>query len=288
MRIKQLLRKAREKWPRIVYERLTEPLHLNVLSALVAVAGSYRAKIAFDLVVRQQYAFCLLKTADYARQLGLQTVTVIEFGVASGAGLMNMCEIARNVTAVSSVRFKIFGFDSGKGLPAPRDYRDHPEAFGVGSFPMLDRNALIDALPWNAQLVIGEVRDTLPAFMSALSPASPLGFVAVDVDSYSSAKQCLEVLRGPSACYLPMTLVYLDDIGFDSANQWVGELLAVEEFNDENRMRKIHPFAALRKQRIFKHAGWIDQVYLASMFDHVWYDAYNTATEKQVLVNPYL
>jgi hypothetical protein len=47
---------------------------------------------------------------------------------------------------------------------------------------------------------------------------------------------------------LPMTLVWLDDIGFDSANPWAGELLAAVEFNEENEKRKIYPFKALRKQ----------------------------------------
>ena len=37
---------------RIFVERLTEPLHLNLISLFVGVFGTYRAKIAFDLIVR--------------------------------------------------------------------------------------------------------------------------------------------------------------------------------------------------------------------------------------------
>ena len=60
------LLKRRDIIERIVIERLTEPLHLNVFSALVAVFGSTRAKIKFDLLVRQQHAFGLLHAADAA------------------------------------------------------------------------------------------------------------------------------------------------------------------------------------------------------------------------------
>ena len=52
---------------RIVVERLTEPLHLNLLSLPISLFGSTRAKIAFDLLVRQQHAYGLLDAADAAR-----------------------------------------------------------------------------------------------------------------------------------------------------------------------------------------------------------------------------
>jgi hypothetical protein len=46
----------RDRWRRIFLERLTEPVHLNLLSLPVLLFGSYRAKIAWDLIIRQQYA----------------------------------------------------------------------------------------------------------------------------------------------------------------------------------------------------------------------------------------
>ena len=52
----RFLRKIKEPHirKRIVYERLTEPLHLNALSISVALFGSYRLRVAFDLVLRHQ------------------------------------------------------------------------------------------------------------------------------------------------------------------------------------------------------------------------------------------
>ncbi|MBV8528590.1 MAG: hypothetical protein JOZ75_09765, partial [Candidatus Dormibacteraeota bacterium] len=37
---------------RVFLERLTEPVHLNAIAAAVWAFGSYRDKIAFDLVLR--------------------------------------------------------------------------------------------------------------------------------------------------------------------------------------------------------------------------------------------
>src|SRR5262245_56042272 len=127
--------KNRAAWRRIYYERLTEPLHLNAISFLVLMFGSFRLKIEYDLLVRQYNAFAILKAADKAREANLRGVTIVEFGVASGAGLMNMCFIASKVSSVTGVDVKVLGFDTGKGMPPPRDYRDHPDLYQEGDFP---------------------------------------------------------------------------------------------------------------------------------------------------------
>ncbi|HEY5681248.1 MAG TPA: hypothetical protein VIS55_14360 [Pseudomonadales bacterium] len=46
--------------------------------------------------------------------------------MAGGNGLVEMERIAREVEPLFGVGIEIWGFDSGKGLPAPRDYRDLP------------------------------------------------------------------------------------------------------------------------------------------------------------------
>ena len=288
MKLNFLLHKVPRRLGRVLYERFPEPLHLNILSIFVALFGNYKMRIACDLVVRQQYAFSLLKTAELALAQGLRSVTVIEFGVAAGAGLVNICEISRNITKLTGVDFEIFGFDSGKGMPPPRDHRDHPEVFSEGSFPLIDRSALIRALPQNAKLILGDIEETLPSFIAHLSASSPVGFVVIDVDYYSSAKECLNVFIGEPDHYLPWTLVYLDDTGFESANPWAGELLAVREFNEENEMRKIHLFAGLRHKRLFKHTSWFDQVYLLHVLDHARRSVSGAPREIRVLTNTYL
>jgi hypothetical protein len=288
MKLSFLLHKVPKRLGRVLYERLPEPLHLNILSIFVALFGNYKMKIACDLVVRQQYAFSLLKTAELAVAQGLKSVTVIEFGVAAGAGLVNICDISQNITKLTGIDFNIFGFDSGMGMPPPRDHRDHPEVFSEGSYPLIDRSALMQALPHNAKLILGDIQDTLPPFMAGLSASSPVGFVVIDVDYYWSAKECLNVFLGAPDNYLPWTLVYLDDIGLESSNPWAGELLAVREFNEENEMRKIHLFEGLRHRRLFKHASWIDQVYLLHVLDHGRRNVSGAPKEIKVLTNVYL
>jgi len=80
---KYVLRRLLEpgKFRQVFVERLTEPLHLNFLSLFVALFGSYRMKVNFDLAVRQQYAFPLLYAADSAKRYGFPRVTVLSWAL---------------------------------------------------------------------------------------------------------------------------------------------------------------------------------------------------------------
>jgi hypothetical protein len=254
---------------RVLKERLTEPLHLNLAALVVAAASGFRAKVAWDLVNRTHYAYGLLEAADQAREAGLQCFTAVEFGVAGGEGLLNLCMLAKRVTATTSVQIRIVGFDSGQGMPPPVDWRDHPEQFGTGDFPM-DQERLIARLPSNCRLILGPVEETVPKFRrDVLSAVEPLGFVAFDLDYYSSTKPALGLLTDPDASkYLFLPTLYFDDIVLPYYCDWAGELLAINEFNAEHSMRKIHPYRFLRSRRIFKNARWIDQMFLLHLFDH--------------------
>ena len=272
---------------RIFLERLTEPLHLNLLSLLVMVGGTTRAKIAFDLIPRHHLAYSLLNAADQAKRLGISRLTAVEFGVAAGAGLLNMCELASRVTRITGVEFSLVGFDSGTGMPAPRDYRDHPEYFAQGDFPC-DTDALARKLPPNARLCVGDVSRTVPDFVETITRDAPLGFVAIDVDYYWSTRECLTIFCGPPTCYLPITPVYLDDVEEEGMNPWCGEMLAVNEFNAQQRLRKISPLNFLRQRRIFRNAKWIDHMYALHVFDHPTRSRARAPERAVRLDNPYL
>jgi hypothetical protein len=277
----------RQQLRKVLVERATEPIHLNLMSVLVALFGSYRAKVDFDLIVRQQYAFPILYAADAARRYGLKKIDVLEFGVASGAGLHNMCRIAERTHKATGISFRIVGFDSGKGMPAAIDYRDLPEAFQQGDFPM-DEQRLRRSLPPFAELVIGDFAETVPAFLASDTPHFPMGFVSIDVDYYSSATNALKILTAAADRYLPIVPVYLDDIGVDGANPWTGELLAVDEFNREHELRKIAPFTLLRSRRIFKNTQWIDRMFAAHIHDHALRSPRNLREMQKVLPNEYM
>jgi hypothetical protein len=274
-------------WSRILKERLAEPLHLQLFSLLVAMFGSLRTRIEHDLIIRQHNAYSILRCADMARLQGIETVSLIEFGVAAGAGLMNMARIAERVTAVTGVRFKLYGFDTGKGMPQAVDYRDHPDLYRPGDFPM-NFDALRAKLPANVQLIIGDVSNTLGDFLRGLPASEPIGYVVLDVDYYSSSVEALKVFDSPDPNkYLPVTLTFLDDIDHERHNSWCGELLAVSEFNAQHAHRKLERFAFLSSSRFYKNAPWIKHIFSLHVLDHP-HRAQPIYSITRALENPYL
>lgn len=281
------LLRRRDIWQRIAVERLTEPIHLNLLAVGLALAGSTRARIAFDVLVRQQHAYGLLDAADAAASRGLRRVTVVELGVGSGTGLLNICQLAARVTRTTEVEFDIVGFDTGAGLPQPQDHRDHPELYVRGSFPH-DRAALERALPANARIIYGDLRDTVDPFLATLSQRSPLGFAALDVDYYSSATSALRLFLGEADRYLPAVCVYVDDLGEWSHTRFAGELLAIDEFNRTHELRKLDVDRNLAFRRVFKHAEWLRHMYRLHVFDHPERSDVSARRAPEIVTNPYL
>ena len=277
----------RDIWRRVFVERMTEPLHLNLLSLFVAVFGTYRAKIAFDLVLRQEYAYGMQQAAALASARGFHRVTIVELGVGAGTGLLNLCSIAESLAPSAGVRFEIAGFDSGLGLPAPADYRDHPEAYGTGWYPMR-RPELLGAIRGRATLVLGDLAETVPPFVGSLDPAAPVGFAIVDVDYYSSARAALGLFAGPPASYLPYFPVYVDDIKLPSHNSKAGEALAIEEFNRDQPLRLLEFDRFLVHSRIFKHAEWLSHMYTLHVLDHAERNDLSPRASIRDPGNPYL
>ncbi len=268
-------------------ERLTEPVHLNLLSGLVLVFGSFRSKVAWDLVLRQPYAFGALEAADGAAANGLSAVTLIEIGVASGAGLMNLAFIAEQVSKETLVDCEVHGFDTGTGMPPPIDCRDHPDLYQQGDFKM-DERALRAVLPRETKLHLGPLSSTIPAFLEELAPSAPIGFVALDVDYWSSTVDALKLFTGKPDLYLPRTIVYVDDIALDEHNSAAGANLAIQEFNEATPERQLehHPF--LENRRIFRRAPWIKQTMFLHVLDHPRRSHVAPLPTKRYIENPHL
>jgi hypothetical protein len=104
---------------------------------------------------------------------------------------------------------------------------------------MEDRAALLKKLNGRAEVIWGDIAETIEPFTSSIRPASPLGFISVDVDIYSGTKSALRVLAGSTEQYLPAISMYFDDVSFFFANKSAGELAAISEFNAANDLRKI-------------------------------------------------
>jgi hypothetical protein len=248
----------------LLYERLTEPVHLNVISAFARLVGSYVTKVAWDTVIRPHYAYGVLHAAQQAREHGHDAVTVIETGVADGEGLLNLCNLAERTESATGVKIQVVGFDNGCGMPAPVDHRDHPELYIAGDFPMND--SLLASLPTRVDLRLGDLSDTVPRYL--VDRHYPIGFIAIDVDYYSSTTSALQLCSGSPDEYVPIPLLYFDDIMFESHNDWCGERLAISEFNSRNLLRKIQRDEFLSTRRIFKNARWLQQIYVLHVLDH--------------------
>jgi len=188
----------------------------------------------------------MYQAAVLARQLGIDRISAIEFGVAGGNGLITMEQHARAIYAETGVEFEVYGFDAGSGLPETADRRDLPHRWRVGFYRM-DEQALSARLR-SARLIIGPVRATLPSFFDC-KPA-PIGAVSFDLDYYTSTQDAFALFEGESKRFLPRVLCYFDDI-IDSNDDFYGrinpeyfsdfngERLAIEEFNHNHDERKI-------------------------------------------------
>lgn len=187
---------------------------------------------------RMHYAYCIYMAALEAKTLGYEQISVIEFGVAGGQGLMN-CEFhAKAVSRLIGVDIQIYGFDLGNGLPNENSgYKDMIHLFKGGDYKM-DVEKLITRLE-KAKLVLGDLKDTTKTFVDEYAPAT-IGCMLVDVDYFSSALPILEFIKNTDRDkFLPRIYMYWDDISPEYEFQ--GESLAIHNFNESNEMIKIAP-----------------------------------------------
>jgi hypothetical protein len=234
--------------------------------------GSFEFRLALDALPRPAYGYGVYHAAQLAERLKIPEIAVLEFGVATGTGLVQMEEVADEVMKVSSTRIKVYGFDTGIGLPEHSDYRDLPYIWRKGHYRM-DVDAVRRRLR-HAELVLGDVAATLPQFLAGLT--IPIGFISFDLDYYSSTVAAFGIFDGAPERYLPRVLCYFDDmVGSDSQLHCedVGELLAIAEFNRSSRSDRIRPIHGLLSKRLL-HSAWAPQMFAYHRFDHPTYGEY--------------
>jgi hypothetical protein len=221
-----------------------------------------------------QYAYGLLLAAVQAHNLRVPEITAIELGVAGGNGLVELERLAADIGAWAGVRIRVAGFDLGAGMPEPVDYRDLPYIWQRGFFRMDE--PLLRARLTTAELVLGDVADTLPRFLA--STASPLGFISFDLDYYTSTTTALQALsHSPPDRYLPRTICYFDDtVGphEELHSHFAGELLAIDEFNARHDSRKLAKIHGLAYKLWPLCDPWIEGMYVLHDFHHPGYNRY--------------
>lgn len=230
----------------------------------------YKNLFLLEFGSRPYHAYALFQAAEQAIALGHKTLSVIEFGVAGGNGMVSLEKHTAMISRFLDIKFEIYGFDTGEGLPELMGYKDVMHQWKKGSFPM-DVERLRNRLS-RSTLILGNVKDTISSFYTQYNPA-PIGAIFFDLDLYSSTKDALKIFDCDAGRLLPRVRCYFDDIlGSEVAltNEYMGEKLAISEYNAKSDMRKVTPVYHLHGKTLRKK--WYLKAYAHHAYDHPQYD----------------
>lgn len=228
-------------------------------------------EVALNWAARPSYAYCTYHAADLARRLGIPRISVIEFGVAGGNGLLFLKDFAARVRQAVGIEVEVYGFDTGAGLPEVTALEDLPYWFRTSLYRM-DESALQAKLS-PAKLVLGDVADTVSEFFTRHDPA-PVGAIFNDLTLYSSTRDSLRLLEQDASRFLPRLFMYFDDVigtEIEMYGECNGQLLAISEFN--RRQKAV--YLGLNQNLLARNdITYRYQVYYAHLLSHPLYRQY--------------
>jgi hypothetical protein len=238
---------------------------------------------------RPDYAWGALQGVNLAKALRLERVSLIEFGVAGGNGLVALERIAQSLESIFGVEIEIYGFDAVGGMPRSKDYRDLPNLWREGHYAM-DEGRLRQRLK-KARLILGMVEETVPQFIE--SRPAPIAFIAFDLCFYSSTVNAFQVFEADQSILLPRVHCFFRNILARTFGDHNGERLAITDFNATHQLRKISKIHGLQyyvspplgRQR------WVEQFYMTHISDHELYGDYDgliTQTTRDLREEPAL
>ncbi len=237
------------------------PFRLIGKAAARVLPCSLAEAVRWEALTRPQYAAGVLFAAQEAHRLGISSISVIEFGVANGAGLLVLQDYASRAAREYNLKIKVYGFDLGSGLPESHDHRDHPDAWRAGDYPMTNIEGLRARLLPDTRLLLGDVAQTVPDFVR--SQTCPVGFVSFDLDLYTSTRNALQLFVISGKMMLPHTPLYFDDTLMPFNHRFSGELLAIDDFNSKVGDVKIDVWRSVRSGMAFPESLWLRAMYLA-------------------------
>lgn len=241
---------------------------------------SYELLVRIGAVERPHYGYCVYHGALLGKALGHKRVSVLEFGVAGGNGLVNLEYHARNVSRLLGIDIDVYGFDTGVGLPKSNDYRDLPYHWKEGFYAM-DVEKLQSRLT-SASLVLGDIAETVQTFTSLHHPA-PIAAICFDLDYYTSTKASFHIFDVEPEHALPRIFCYFDDILGDATalyNEYTGVRLAINEFNAASPTKKLDKAHHLLSQRVVER--WYHQIYSFHNVTHPDYTTFISAENQQL------
>lgn len=245
------------------------PFRIVARAVLKHLPVSVETRCRWELSRRPAYLLGVYAAAKEALKEEIREISVLEFGVAGGEGLLALEYDAAEVERETGVAIKVYGFDAGRsGLPSfIGDYRDHPDAWCPGDYPM-DEVALRSQLTSRTTLIIGNVSETVTSFYVRYNPPT-IGFVSFDLDLFSSTRDALQVFCLPEAKMLWHVPLYFDDIDFIFNHRFAGELLAIDDFNQQNKRVRIDRWHGVRTDRPFPERAFLEKMYVAHDCDAI-------------------
>jgi len=228
---------------------------------------------------RPHFVWGALQGVNLAKVLGLSKVSLIEFGVAGGNGLVALETIAQTLEEIFRVSVDVHGFDAVGGMPKAKDHRDLPNLWREGFYPM-NREKLEQRLK-KTKLHLGPVEDTVLTFVD--SKPAPVAFIAFDLCFYSATIKAFQIFEADQSVLLPRVHCFFRNILGRTFGDYNGERLAISDFNAAHEMRKISKIYGLKYYLGSNIGRWVDQYYMAHVFDHDLYGRYDGLIQEDVL-----
>ena len=229
-------------------------------------------EVKLNLNTKPPYAYCMYHSALLAKKLNIKKISVLEFGVAGGNGIVQIEKIAEKIINELGIQIEIYGFTLKDGLQNPVDFRDLPYWWNFGLYPT-STDDLDTKIKKTTKIIYGDVKDTTKTFFKQYNPA-PIGVIFNDLDYFSSTLNSFEIFNSEDHFYLPRIFCYFDDIvGTEKEmfNEFTGELMAINKFNENNDQKKI----CLNRNLIpNSRENWRYQIYYYHNFKHKNYNDY--------------
>jgi len=224
---------------------------------------------------RPHYHSIIYESTQTALKLNLKKISLIEFGIAGGNGLLSIEKYCKKLSEKYKIEYEIYGFDFGdsSGLNFSKNPKDLPYYWSEGQFKM-NYNKLKTKIK-NSKLVLGDVSDSVKNFTQKYNPA-PIGAIFFDLDYYTSTINALEIFKCSDDFILPRVICYFDDLQ-PNVNNFNGELAAINEFNKNNEEMKIVKDYGTSLN--YYYGPWNEEVFILHKFNH---KDYLTKTKKTI------
>jgi len=245
--------------------------------------GSYESRLRLSAIEQPNYGYCVYNGAMLAKKRGYNAISVLEFGVAGGRGLLNLEYHARHIQELFSIDIDIYGFDTGEGLPEPLDYRDLPYHWKKSEYKMDVQK--LRAKVETAKLVLGDVKETAETFLEKHRP-NPIAAIMFDLDFYSSTAAAFKILEGDKKYFLPRLFCYFDDVTGNETSlysDYTGERLAIKEFNHSHTKKKFAQAHYLLNRKVVD--DWYSKIWIFHNFEHSKYNDFISTGKQQLALS---